>query len=691
MAETKKETRILLAQDDEDIYLEAAKKDLRARGIPDEKPTLAKSIINVLNGAGSIERLAFEADPTAFNTYAGIYRPKVRLIPDTILKRIAIQDSLVSNIVRARQNHIASFGRPRPDRFSLGYVIKPNVGLLDKLDEGGKKDLQKEIEKAINLFSTCGHTSGMDEENKSTFSEYLSLSTRSAIVCGRVATEIVWAADPDNFEKRTFHHFVATDSGTIYPTTNDKKAAQSVRNEAYNLLCQVTGQKLIKEKYDKQEYAWVQVIDTRPIMVFTREEMLVYNFYAVPDVELGGFPVTPLDTVISAVTTHINITTLNKLWFQNGRASKGFLVIKSEDATPQTLHAIKQNFNSSINNVNSAYRTPLFSCGVDEQITWQPMDVGAGRDMEYQYLADQNAREILTAFLMSPDELPGWSYLSRGTNSQALSEGNNEFKIEAARDVGIRPLLSGFEDFINTHLFPLIAPNLVGKCRFQFVGLESDNAEKEAVRTQQDMQIWMTMDDVLERVEKKPMTREWGGTIPLNQVYKSYLDQYYTVGQILEHFCGIKDASKDPMLAYRRDPMFFQWYQLQQQQEMVKQQAQQQGRQPQGQPGGQPGQPGQQEQPSQDAGGSSAPGQKTQNDQSSQVAQGTDLARSVDQAYGLLQKNEAQLPPDKRRLISQQEKTVDFFVKGFMGDTEEAIEAILDLPELGAPKPKSKT
>ena len=242
-----------------------------------------------------------------------------------------------------------------------------------------------------------------------------------------------------------------------------------------------------------------------------------------------------------------------------------------------------------------------------------------------------------------------------------MSEGNNEYRIEAARDVGIRPLLAGFEDFINTHLFPLIAPNLVGKCQFKFVGLETDNAEKEAVRTQQDMQIWMTMDDVLERVEKKPMTREWGGTLPLNQIYKSYLDQYFTVGQILEKFCGIQGASKDPALAYRRDPMFFQWYQMQQQVEMAKQQQAQQAQQPQGQPG-QPQAPGGQEQsggqpnqPPQDSAseGSNAPGQNAQNPQS---GQGTELARSIDQAFDLLQKNEAQLPPDKRRLIAQQEK-----------------------------------
>jgi Phage portal protein. len=717
MAENKK-TNLIYGQDDEEISLETARAQLKKRGIdPDEQKSFSKSILNVLNGQGNVERLAFEADPSVVNSYAGVYKAKVRLIPDTILKRIAIQDSLVSNIVRARQNHISSFGRARPDRFSLGFVIKPDTGLLDKMNEKEKNELQKEIKDAVDLLSTCGKTKGISDEHQATFAEYLALVTRSAVVCGRAATEVVWSVDEKDTSKKKFHHFVATDAGTIYPATHDESALESVRKEAYNLLCNISGDKLIPEKHTDEDFRWVQVIDGSPKQVFTTDEMLVYNFYAVPDVELGGFPVTPLDTVISAVTTHINITTLNKLFFQNGRATKGMLVIKSEDANPSTIHTIKQNFNASINNVNNSFRMPVFGCGVEEEISWQPLDTGAGRDMEFQYLCDLNAREILTAFMMSPDELPGWSYLSRGTNNQALSESNNEYKLQAARDVGIRPLLAGFEDFVNSHLFPLIAPNLVGKCTVKFMGLESDNAEKEAVRTQQDMQIWMVFDDILERVEKKPVGKEWAGTIPLNQIYKSYLDQYFTVGQILEHFCGIENASKDPSLAYRRCPMWLQWYQLQMQakqmaaQAQAQQQAQAQGGAGGGQSGGGGGQDQsggsqpqeQSEDPTPTGGqppsGANAYGQETEKEKSTQDSSASpsasdsggapELARSIDAAFDLLQKRESSLPPDKRKLIAQQEKTVEFFMKGWGDDVDEALKAILDVTEHHTPKPKA--
>jgi hypothetical protein len=139
--------------------------------------------------------------------------------------------------------------------------------------------------------------------------------------------------------------------------------------------------------------------------------------------------------------------------------------------------------------------------------------------------------------------------------------------------------------------------------------------------------------------------------------------------------------------------MFFQWYQMQQQMEMAKQQQAQsqqvQSQQVQPQQG-QPGQPSQGQdqsdgQPSQDSNSQQPGGPQAPNGQSPQGGQGTELARSVDQAFDLLRKNEAQLPPDKRRLIAQQEKTVDYFVKGFMGDADEAVKAILEVAEFHQP------
>ncbi len=696
-------------KNEESIHAALAKSFVSVRGVEDDKPSLSKSILNVLNGPGSdsVERLAFEVDPSQRNSYSGVYRAKLRLVPDTILKRIAIQDSLVATIVRARQNQMSAFGRPRDTRFGNGFIIEPDTGVTDGMNEAQKKEFHAQCQKAETLLASCGDTHGLSEEHQATFSEWLSLSTRSAVVVGRIATEIVYVDDPaggvdeDGAPKKLFHHFVATDAGTIYKATTDNQAAQeSVRVQAYDLLCSLTGQKLVRERHEQGEYVWIQVVDGKPVQVFTSDEMKVYNFYAVPDVELDGYPVTPIDTVISAITTHINITTHNKLYFQSGRASRGMLVIKSDDVNPTVVHNVKQQFNASINNVNNSWRMPVFGCGSDEEISWQPIDTGSGRDAEFQYLTDMNAREILSAFMMSPDELPGWSYLSRGTNNQALSESNNEYKLEAARDLGIRPLISYFEDFVNAHLLPLIDPDLAKKAKVRLKGLDADNAEKEAVRTTQDMQIWMSQDDVMERVEKKPIGKEFGGSIPLNPGFQALLDKYFTVGQILERFCGIENAAKDPTLNYRRDQFWFSQVQIMQAAQQAQQQAQMQAQQGGGPPGGGGAPPA--------GGGGGSPGgdapqaeTEKQKTAESSSASGTgaapasgdgggagELARSIDQAFQFMSKNEEDLPADKRKLLAQHRKMLAFFKHGVEEDSVEAIQAILDVASHHAPKSK---
>jgi hypothetical protein len=656
-----------------------------------EEQSLNKSILNVLNGPGrEIERLAFESDPTQYNGYAGIYKQKMRLLPDSVLKRIAIQDSLVANIVRARQNHITAFGRPQPDRHSTGYIIAPKAGVVDGMSEEKRTQLGERIHRAIKLFSTCGHTEGVSAHHQKTFSEYLSLVTGDTQVIGRLATEIVYVDDLNGDKK--FYYFAHTDAGTIYPASaGDGAAKQSIREEAFDLLKLITGKKDLQRERAQDwncdnKYAWVQVIEGRPEQVFTNDEMKCRNFYPVGNVEVDGFPVTPIDTVIGAITTHLNIGTHNKVYFQSGRASRGMLVIKSEDVNPTLIHNIKQNFNASINGSSAAWRMPVLGFGSEADVQWIPIDSTGQRDMEFQYLTDMNAREILTAFMISPDELPGWAYLSRGTNSQALSEGTNEFRLEASRDVGIRPLLATLEDFINRELFPLIDPELAKICDFKLVGLDADSPEKEIVNIQQNMQVWMTMNDVLEKVERQPLPKAMGGIFPLNPSYGKVLDAYLTVGQILEYFFGQKDASKDPALAYRRDPMFLNWQQMQMQQQQMQQQAQmaqQQAQQDAPQRGQDEASGGDQQDATQQDGDQQA---TTPQQSDGQASVPQDLARSIDQAYEIMTKSEANLSPQQRLILQTQQKTANWLMHGFQDDTKDAIKAIVDQVKTLAPK-----
>lgn len=271
---------------------------------------------------------------------------------------------------------------------------------------------------------------------------------------------------------------------------------------------------------------------------------------------------------------------------------------------------------------------------------------------------------------MSPEELPGYAHLSRGTNNQALSESNNEYKLQAARDVGIKPLLKQWEDFLNASILPLFDENLSKLVSLHLMGLDAETAEKESVRIQQDMPVHMTYDEVLTKVEKDPVGREWGGEFPINPQWQQILDNHsgLMVGEIAAHFLGRPDLKDRPDLQYVRDPMWFQWQEFmfnKQQTEQQAQMAQQQAAQ-----GGPP-------QQGQEGGGEGEPAQKTED---------SDLTRSIDQAIGLLTKSEKQLPESKRRILARHKTTVDNFMKGFDADVAEITAEIMKVVKTKAPK-----
>ncbi len=682
--------------------------DDAAGGEVDEFKSFEKAIKQLLDRSAGIARLAFERDPNAAEQHSGLYRPKTRLVPDQYLKRIMIQDDLVATIVHTRSSHLASFGRPRQDRFGVGYILEPKTGVTDQLEGDGRKKLDKRIEAAVKKLWLCGATPEDLEHlpegptKMMTLAQAFTQLGRNAVGLGRVAIERIYTGEGD---QRQFRLFRPVDASTIYYAVPKQAQAETLRREAIRYI-ERANEKLKSrgmepaldlKKWTQDEYAYIQVIDGQPRQAFTADELVVHNFYPVLDVELGGYPVTPLDTVISAVTTHLSITAHNRLYFQSGRAARGMLVIKAESVNDAMINRLRSQFNAVINGSHNSWRMPVFGLNDKEaDIAWTPLDSTGSRDMEFTYLADMNARSILSAFQMSPDELPGYAYLSRGTAAKSLAESDNEYVLEASRDVGMRPLVGQFEDIINAHLLPLIDPGIEDLVTFKMMGLEAETPEEESVRIQQDMVLHYNYDQLLTKVEKKPVGRAWGGELPLNPAYQKILYENFTAGEILEYFCDRKGASQEKTLQYRRDPFWFQWQaqllqeaQLQAQQQMqAAQQANtgqvqapgQEESSPAGTEEGQPGegQPGE----GQNGGGEQGAGdprtEKQKTDQTAASQQRSDkLAQSLGEASDELGKSLKHLSPTQRRIIDAHRKTVDTAARGFRTDSVRAVDEIL--------------
>ncbi len=625
--------------------------------------SLEKSVVNNLNAirnGGTVTRLAFESDPTRQTYYSSLFKQKRHLVPDDMLKRIAIVDDLVGSILAIRSSHISSFGRKLEDRFSTGFRVEPHRGVMQKADTETKETLQKRIEAAEKRLASCGSDEGWDDEDKMSLSTFMHQQSRNGILFGRFATEIICTEDVHGTKK--FHSFRPVDAGTIYQAIPDQEAAdRKLRQQALRQLEKLKNKKLRPEGFNNDEYKWVQVINSQPRQAFTGQELVVHNLYQTTDVELGGYPLTPLDIAIAAVTTHINITSMNKLYFQNGRAARGMVIIKSADVTQDIIAQIRQHFQASINSVQNSFRVPIFGIEPEDEITWQPIDTST-RDMEFQYLSDSNARTICMVFSISPEEIPGLQHLSRGTNNRSLSESDNEYQLEAARDIGIRPLLAQFQDFLNANILPLIDKEVSECCTVKLYGLDSDSAEKESTRLAQDMPLHGTYDEIMERTEHDPLGKKWGGTFPLNPSWQAAIAPYLTAGEIREKFFGVEGAAKDPQWAYVRDQFWMSWAQMQMQTQQAQQQAQQQQ---------QMAASGQQGPPQ----GDQDPNQPT--DDQEQPQGDSEIANGADQVMQALGKSELTLPPNRRRLVAQHKKIVDSLMDEWERDSKQALREIV--------------
>jgi intein/homing endonuclease len=277
-------------------------------------------------------------------------------------------------------------------------------------------------------------------------------------------------------------------------------------------------------------------------------------------------------------------------------------------------------------------------------------------------------------------------------NGMVVHNSNNEYKLSAARDVGIRPLLSHFQDFLNERLFPLIDEELSKLCYLRLVGLDAETPEKEAVRIQQDAPIHMTFDDVLQTVEKRHIGRELGGKFPFNPQWQQAAQTYLTFGEIQEAFFGKEGAAKNPENQWYQNPMWFQWkslqlqmqqfqmqqQQMQQQQQMAQQQAmaQQQGGPEQGPEGGGPEGGGQapegQEQPQE-----GQPQGQPQEGQQEQQAE--PLTRNLGELQMALGKAEHQLNHTQKETLAYQRKMVNHYMDTFERDKKEAMKNIVKL------------
>lgn len=521
------------------------------------------------------EQKSYTYNPLAASTFSGFYRKRQYLLPYAINRTMAENNELLASILNTRGNQLSSFGHPQVNRQDTGYkIVYRKPSMIHLLKSELKEELDRRIENVRDLIYNCGSTKNVPFRNRITFPEFLQGVGRTAPLYGFMPVEIVRDAENE------FHSFKAVDAGTIYKAPyidlkEEDTFAQNIYNqtdpiyrqldEDYKKLVEIYNKnqngkidltRLDKVAFQKNEYAWVQVIHEIPRMAFRDDELIVQNYYPSSSIEYAGYPRPPIDDVVRSLTTHLNAMSHNHLFFLQGRGTKGAMVIHSDQATEDTARRIRQHMQGSINSVRNSFRMPVFTVPSTDNIDYVPFETGT-RDQEFTYLSENTARTILTAYNIAPEELSAMGYLSRGSVSgQPQTESDNEYKLLVARSAGFKQLLSHTQILMN-RLLEIIDPLVAEHCVFKFVGLDGEDPAKEAARLQVEMNTHLRMNDVMASMQKPDMLV--GGNIPLNPQFLNAVKENIPMNQLMYAFTGNETSLLDPTLNFIQNGFWFQY------------------------------------------------------------------------------------------------------------------------------------
>lgn len=482
-----------------------------------------------------------------------LFKHKRSRLSNKLLKDMSIRDWATSTIIQTRCDTLLSFSRRQIRRFDTGFRIQKK----DRTTDVNEKEAE-EIQIIEDFLYNCGKKKYTPKNDHMLLGEFLKLSLRDALTFGSIAIEKV------KNRKGTLQRFRPVPAEQVYHV-NTKASKQQIEEEIktakYSIRPGSDNDPRAKQQINEQTlqyYKYIQTsYDNRTLAVYGDEDMIFRNFNPQNFADGNGYCYSPVELATINITNHLNVENYNSKFFTHGYAARGLLHLKGT-VTQSQLIAFRRQFHNTIAGVQNSWRTPIIA-GMDD-VQWVPMS-GSAREMEYIAFNDHILRSLCAQFQIDPEEI-GLGYLSSPTGKIPMQQANNEYKIAASKERGLRPILMFFEDLINQEILPVMDPILAEKYEFKFEGYTDETPMTEVNQMQADMTVHATLNELLKQVRKNRLDTP-AADLPMNQAFWALVEKNYTRGEIREIFFGDKDAAKRKELQYiPGDPAYLAWQQL---------------------------------------------------------------------------------------------------------------------------------
>lgn len=416
------------------------------------------------------------------------------------LRIMANRCSVIAAIIQTRTTQVAEFAQSQPDKYSLGYTVAMRDG-----SKPGSRAAMAQINQLIQEIGHCG-VPGTAADN---FENFLKKITRDSLIYDQVAIEVV----PRNNGMPAF--FEAVDAATIRIAADPPSPVDQRGEKITDLVPQTPFQQamaayqrdlMVPTRDGEQPAKYVQVINGTVRTRYAQDELWFGVRNPRSDLNVQGYGLSELETLIGTVTSYLFAEEYNKKMFTQGSMPKGVLNLKGE-IDDEMMENFKREWRILVSGVNNAWRTPVINAEDVEYVNLQ----ATNKDMEYMQWIQFLVRIASACYLIDPAEIN--FDMPRGLDSSSpMIESGNEAKLRASRDRGLHPLLRFIQRAINEIYVYRIDPDF----EFRFVGLNAKTVEQQQTIIQTAVTTYKTLNEVRAGEDLPPVN---GGDIVLNPIY----------------------------------------------------------------------------------------------------------------------------------------------------------------------------
>ncbi len=420
------------------------------------------------------------ADPFAMLDSVGMgYRNAPTYLTYDTLRQVSERDTYVAPIILTRIDQVNTFARLQPNKYSVGFQIRPRFGDKKRLLSQGEKDRCEQLQM---LVLNTGRDYNLDRDGLRPF---LSKFVRDSLTYDQACFESVRTRGGGVY---SFH---AVPSNTIRTAT--PKQMKGTPSRLRDL---------------RKDIKYVQVMNSSITAEFTIDEMAFCVRNPRSHEKAYGYGLPEIETLITTITSHLWAEEWNRRMFSQGSTVKGLLNVKG-NVPPVQFEAFKRMWHSQVAGVQNAWKTPMLN---SEDVQWIQMQL-SNTEMGYQMWMEYLCKITCALFRIDPAEIN--FDLRGGVGQQPVFMSTNEAQQKASKDRGLQPLLNFVEDSVNRHVIWKVDPRF----EFAFVGLDAKTEEQAMQLRQQQAQTHLKLNEVRAMDDLPPVE---DGDVVMNATYIGY-------------------------------------------------------------------------------------------------------------------------------------------------------------------------